>query len=123
MTDYQNFHDEFFALMQRRTKPPCKTFWDKLINPWKFGDRIASDVYKFYSAKLKNIFQYIKEQNLVTETEPWDYFSLGVYLLATVDPQKLVLPEDLKIFVVKQFEGKKITLKKINGAYTVVFDN
>lgn len=122
LNNYYKFQAKFFDIMMRFTKPKNKYFFSWIFNAWIFADQISQDVVDFYSEKLPSIYQYIEEHNLLTEENTWEHYGIGVYLLISTNPKELVMPKDLKTFVIEQFEGRKITLKKINGAYIVVFD-
>ena len=92
-------------------------------NLFKYPKRIEKDVAKFCKSKIKEIFDHIYANNLKPKNIGWE--KLGEYLwLILYHPYQvdmIDLPKELIEYIRNTFEWKRITVRKVEETYTIVF--
>lgn len=125
LLDFYNMKKEFFSKMKLLTKPNHKhTIWNNIKDIFfTRAQKIDPSVKKFCEEKLDKIFEYAYEKNLKPKEMFWEVFGFCMWTLLyrPEDRAVLKLPKEIVDFALEQFEGKRITLEKVDGIDTIVF--
>ena len=126
--EYMHFAEMFEGFKKDAmwlTKPNHKhTWWNNVKDVFTVAKKFDPEVLEFCEDKIDKIFDYVVGKNLKPEDFSWRVLGHFMWkiLYHPEEIETLPLPKELVNFALEQFEGRKITLKKVNGAYTVVFD-
>lgn len=123
--DFNEMLRGFFDDMKLLSRPVRKnhTFWTNLKDFFTKAQKIDKSVYDFFSERILTIFDYAFKKNLKPDKVYWNVFGFYMWRILCY-PEKaydLPLPKEIIDFALEQFEGKRITVEKVNGVYTIVF--
>ena len=115
-------HD-FFDSMKLLTVPYRErhTWLTNLKDFFIKAQKIDSSVFDFCSEKLEKIFDYAYENDL--NDYMWSLFGYFMWRIL-YQPERAYefgLQKEIVDFALKQFNGKRLTVEKINGVYTIIF--
>ena len=124
LTKYEEMRKSFMKNVWLNTHGNYQENLKNLFNNiWQIPSKIDENTYAFLKEKLTQIFDHIYENQLKPENLSWE--KLGEYLfLILYHPYKVdmvELPQELINYIRTTFEWKRITVRKVDNKYTIVF--